>query len=100
MKTIVKIQSVSDIITNSSSEVFIMEAIVTADFKEIIDWSKVEVDTHLMVRDKGDKEWVERFFAKYEDGKVYCWHDGMNSIELDGNTQYTRIWDEAEIAYF
>ena len=82
------------------SELFTMEAIAITDFKEVIDWSKVEIDTRLKVRDKGDKEWVERFFAKYEDGKVYCWHDGMISIELDGDMQYTRIWDEAEISYF
>ena len=82
------------------SELFTMEAIAITDFKEVIDWSKVEVDTRLMVRDKGDEEWCRRRFAKYEDGKVYCWYNGMPSTEFGGNMRYTRIWDEAEIPYF
>ena len=37
------------------------------------DWSKVEVDTPILVRDDEDEEWRKRHFAKYENGLVYVW---------------------------
>jgi hypothetical protein len=37
------------------------------------DWSKVEVDTPILVRESEDEEWLKRHFAKYENGKVYAW---------------------------
>ena len=41
--------------------------------KPEIDWSKVKVDTPILVRDSEDGKWLERYFAKFEDGKVYAW---------------------------
>lgn len=38
-----------------------------------IDWSKVEVDTPILVRDTEDEKWLKRHFAKYENGLVYVW---------------------------
>ena len=46
-----------------------------------IDWSKIKVDTPILVRDNKDNKWLKRYFAKYEDGKVYAW--------LGENTSYT-----------
>ena len=43
------------------------------------DWSKVEVDTPILVRDYESQEWEARHFAKYEDGVVYAWNDGSTS---------------------
>ena len=33
-----------------------------------IDWSKVEVDTPILVKNYEDEPWIKRYFAKYEDG--------------------------------
>lgn len=44
-----------------------------------VDWSKVEVDTPILVRFKEDKDWVRRHFVKYEDGVIYAWNDGRTS---------------------
>ena len=44
-----------------------------------IDWSKVEVDTPILVRQGKNGEWLERHFAKYENGDVYAWVDGQTS---------------------
>ena len=44
-----------------------------------VDWSKVEVDTPLLVRKYKNGEWSKRYFAKYEDGKVYTWYNGRTS---------------------
>ena len=49
--------------------------------KTEIDWSKVKVDTPILVRDSEDSKWLERYFAKFEDNKVYAW--------LGENTSYT-----------
>lgn len=38
-----------------------------------VDWSKVKVDTPILVRDDEDGEWLKRHFAKFEDGRVYAW---------------------------
>mgnify|MGYP003443738311 FL=1 len=38
-----------------------------------VDWSKVEVDTPILVRDNEDDKWLKRHFAKYENGRVYVW---------------------------
>lgn len=48
----------------------------------IIDWSKVAVDTPVLVSDD-NKEWIKRYFARYKDGNVYCW--------LSGKTSWTAI---------
>ena len=43
------------------------------------DWSKVEVDTPILVRDSENTEWLKKHFAKYEDGIVYVWNLGRTS---------------------
>ena len=43
------------------------------------DWSKVEVDTPILVRQGKTGDWLERRFAKYENGNVYAWVDGQTS---------------------
>ena len=43
------------------------------------DWSKVEVDTPILVREYEHENWVRRYFAKYEGGKVYVWNNGRTS---------------------
>ena len=43
------------------------------------DWSKVEVDTPILVRQGKNGKWLERHFAKYENGDVYAWVDGQTS---------------------
>ena len=59
-----------------------------------IDWNKVEVDAKVLVRDKSDDEWVKRYFAKYEDGKVYVFKDGRTSWNDVGITQH---WKEIKL---
>ena len=44
-----------------------------------IDWSKVEVDTPVLVKDRENEEWKKRHFAKYEHGRVYVWNNGSTS---------------------
>ena len=43
------------------------------------DWSKVEVDTPILVRDFEGSDWFRRHFAKYENETVYAWDGGDTS---------------------
>lgn len=44
-----------------------------------VDWSKVAVDTPILVRDNIFSKWAKRYFAKYENGRVYVWNNGSTS---------------------
>ena len=59
-----------------------------------VDWSKVEVDTPILVRVNEDVEWLQRYFAKYENGIVYAWDFGRTSWN---ETTMIR-WDYAKLA--
>lgn len=48
-----------------------------------VDWSKVAVDTPILVNDSNDHGWVKRYFAKYENGIVYAWSSGATSWSGD-----------------
>jgi len=62
-----------------------------------VDWSKVKVDTPILVRNNEDKEWVNRYFAKIEDGKVYAWVCGATSWTVDDEYDVT-FWKYAKLA--
>lgn len=44
-----------------------------------VDWSKVAVDTPILVKYNGTHSWVKRHFAKYENGRVFAWNQGTTS---------------------
>ena len=65
------------------------------DYKEPeVDWSKVEVNTPILVSNSEDGDWYKRYFAKYKNGKVFAWSDGRTSW----NETDVRAWDCAKLA--
>lgn len=65
------------------------------DYKEPeVDWSKVEVDTPILVKAYEHTNWVRRHFVKYEDGVIYAWNDGRTSWTEDDVTG----WPYAKLA--
>lgn len=50
-----------------------------------IDWTKVAVDTPILVNDSNDHGWVKRYFAKYENGSVFAWNGGKTSWSSEGH---------------
>lgn len=50
-----------------------------------VDWSKVAVDTPILVNTSNDHRWVKRYFAKYENGSVFAWNNGATSWSSDGH---------------
>lgn len=53
-----------------------------------IDWSKVAVDTPILIRDNSFSEWGKRYFAKYENGSVYAWNHGATSWSSNSCTRW------------
>ena len=67
------------------------------DYKEPeVDWSKVEVDTPILVRDREDATipWVRRYFAEYDGKFVYAWDGRCTSW----SEEYTTGWKYAKLA--
>ena len=62
----------------------------------IVDWSKVAVDTPVLVSND-NKEWIKRYFARYEDGNVYCWLNGKTSWTATGELSIGH-WNYAKLA--
>lgn len=71
-----------------------LDEILHMDFKEIVDWSKVSVDTKILVSDDG-KDWCRRYFAKYEGGRVYAFMDGATSFT--GSSESSLSWKYAKL---
>lgn len=62
-----------------------------------VDWSKVAVDTPILVRDSIYGDWQKRYFARFEDGKVYAWDRGQTGWLCDYNRLYTTDWEYAKL---
>ena len=45
----------------------------------IVDWSKVKVDTPVLVRDFENQDWKKRYFAFFDDELIYTWDGGATS---------------------
>lgn len=58
-----------------------LDEILQMEFEEIVDvdWSKVQVDTKILVSEDG-KDWYRRHFVKYENGIIYAFPDGLSSF--------------------
>lgn len=63
----------------------------------VVDWSKVEVNTPILVKDDYDDKWEKAYFAKYEDEMIYAWSNGRTSFSAR-NKDDTFIWDRAKLA--
>ena len=63
-----------------------------------VDWSKVDVDTPILVRAIDDGKWKKRYFAKYEGGVVYAWDCGKTSWNKDcvASWKYAKLAESGE----
>ena len=61
------------------------------------DWSKVAVDTPILVRNGDNEEWNKRYFAHYENRNIYAWINGRTSwASIDDDDVYP--WKYAKLA--
>lgn len=71
---------------------------LNSEYKEPpVDWSKVAVDTTILVRNEESDEWKKRHFAKYENGLMYTWTCGKTSWSV-GNECSLTPWKYAKLA--
>ena len=80
---------------------FPISQLAEMNFEEMIDWSKVPVDSKILVSDKEDKGWKRKYFAKYKDGKVYAWAWGKTSFTANNNEdvmdwEYAKLYNEGD----
>lgn len=73
------------------------QSIDIGEYIGIVDWSKVPVDTPILVKDDCDDKWEKAYFAKYEDEMIYAWNNGRTSFSVR-NKDDTFIWDRAKLA--
>ena len=81
------------------TEVYFSSQLMRAEFKEVIDWSKMPVDTKVLVSRNGE-DWYRRYFAKYENDKVYCFDSGATSFSVQDDNfdispwEYVKLYEE------
>lgn len=61
-----------------------------------VDWSKVEIDTPVLVRQSRCNDWAKRYFAKYKNGKIFTWGYGTTSWSCD--REDITEWNYAKLA--
>nr|DAF47773.1 MAG TPA: hypothetical protein [Podoviridae sp. ctiVc2] len=68
-----------------------------AEYLGIVDWSKVKVDTPILVRNSNQKPWIKRYFASFKNDKVVTWDCGSTSWS-NGDINETSEWMYAKLA--
>jgi hypothetical protein len=66
-----------------------VKIIMEYELKSKVDWENVEVNTRILVRNNIEDEWRKRHFARYENGKIYCWVDGCTSFTAYSTVRWT-----------
>lgn len=62
-----------------------------------VDWSKIPVDTPILVRPNEEHAWIHRYFAKYENEIVYAWECGATSWSAEDSDDVCE-WKYAKLA--
>lgn len=73
----------------------VLEEWLDEDYVDI-DWSKVPVDTKVLVSDD-DLIWYKRYFACYKDGRIFTFNNGVTSWSTDKNVK-TTSWKYTKLA--
>lgn len=73
------------------------QVIDVGEYLGVVDWSKVVVDTPILVKDDYDEEWVKSYFASYKNGEVRAWMGGRTSFSVK-NEADTFGWKYAKLA--
>ena len=70
------------------SEDYSLEDLLKLEFTEAVDWSKMAIDTPVMVSAHGPHNWYRRYFAYYDDKEdiVYTFNDGCTEWSSQGIT--------------
>lgn len=73
------------------------QLIDVAEYLNIIDWSKVAVDTPILVSFDGCN-WFKKYFAKVQNDTVYAFDDGATSWSVINKEYCVTRWKYAKLA--
>lgn len=73
------------------------EILDIAEYLGIVDWSKVEVDTPILVKHRVEETWEKRHFACFKNGYVYTWREGTTSWSVP-DEQLITMWNYVKLA--
>lgn len=66
-------------------------------YVDMVNWSKIPVDTPILVRNSENNPWEKRYFAKFVNGEIYAFYRGQTSW----STEEPPIrWDHAKLVDF
>ena len=68
-----------------------------AEYLGIVDWSKVKVDTPILVREMDGVPWKKRYFAFFDGRIVQAWKYGATSWSIE-NKRDIISWPYAKLA--
>lgn len=71
-----------------------LKQVKTEEVETEPDWTKVSVDTPILVRDHETEPWKRAYFADYKNGKVGAWGGGRTSW----NGSIISLWNYAKLA--
>lgn len=79
------------------TEIYFSSQIARMRFKEVVDWSKVPVDTKVLVSDN-KLDWEPGHFALYKNGIFYTWEFGKSSFTVCEKTEaYMANWEYCKL---
>ena len=73
-----------------------LHEVVDLEFEKEIDWSKVPVDTKILVSSSRNGFYEHRHFARYDNGKVYAFREGKTSFTSDIE-EFVVYWEFAKL---
>jgi hypothetical protein len=95
---IVKVYTTNNLIEALEGKYDSLELVWEREQEQEIDWSMVEIDQKILVS-MNNINWERRYFAKYENGLIYAWHNGCTSftVPLKNNYDYFSPWRYAKL---
>ena len=69
-----------------------LHEMLTVDFTEVIDWSKVAVDTPVWCRSSMEDSWEDRHFKCVENNRYACFEHGRTSHTVKNKTTCGTHW--------
>ena len=73
------------------------QLIDVAEYLGIVDWSKVKVDTPILVRELEGCPWRKRYFAFFDGRTVHAWKYGATSWSAE-HDRNTHSWEQVKLA--
>lgn len=73
------------------------QLIDVAEYLGIVDWSKVKVDTPILVRELDGCPWRRRYFAFFDGRTVHAWKYGATSWSAE-HDRNTHSWEQVKLA--